>query len=215
MNYRNDKIKILEMICSKTLPESFTSSEDIQEISFTENDFKEEGLSYTTAILIFKDIVNENFVHSFKGTTSGKNLRGVLITVTSDVDKYTKSYKYSDYEIEQDISSYGVNSRPMDSKTKIMIDDRKGIYRTDNPTLVYKIQIPSKRFDLILFLAKEDKVSLSDIAKKFNQTPTLVMKEMKTINKTFQSKLKVFNDLIARLDTSGYCLNRDKFDIQP
>ncbi len=68
MGYRDDKIKVLEMICAKALPIELDS--EIQELSFTEHDFAREGLSYNGAIMIFKELFDADFMHSFKATTS-------------------------------------------------------------------------------------------------------------------------------------------------
>ncbi len=99
-------------------------------------------------------------------------------------------------------------------KRKIIIDDKKGIYRDDNPELNYKIKKDSKRFQIINFLIAKDKTAISEMEKEVKQEPTLIIKEIKKINELFRTQLKVSDDLVIHYPTGGYALNKDEFEIR-
>ncbi len=62
----------------------------------------------------------------------------------------------------------------------------------------------------------KEKTFLLEIKDKFYRGDgELAIQEIRKINMQFRNKLKVNNDFIIHLNTSGYSINRDDFQIQP
>lgn len=210
MTLREDKTKVLEMICSKILPVDL--SDDVQEVSLNEEDFKRMALTFESVSLIIKQIYDRHFITS---TSMQESERGMIITlkVTPDIENYLLQFKYPETEYEE-FDEYGESKSAVLSKDTIVIDDRKGIYREANQKLCYPLKSGSKRNTIVFYLLHNDKASISELEKETDQSSTLVVKEIKAINATFRKKLNLAYDLIIRFDTGGYSLNRDKFEIK-
>jgi hypothetical protein len=99
-------------------------------------------------------------------------------------------------------------------KIKIIIDDKKGIFKADNDKLTYPIERKSKRMTIIKHLLTKDTISLHELMTITGQTDTVVMKSITEINQLFREKLKVAYDLILKNPTGGYSLNKTDFDIR-
>ncbi len=99
------------------------------------------------------------------------------------------------------------------SKIGIVIDDDKGIYRSDDDTQFYAISRTSMRLKLVKYLATKDNCGIGELEKITEQTTHVTMKSVPEINKLFREKLNLTDDLILRPNTGGYSLNKDVFDI--
>jgi hypothetical protein len=100
-------------------------------------------------------------------------------------------------------------------KIKIVIDDRKGIYRrTDKGEFCYTIKNPSNRFTVINSLQGKDRVKVSEMEAHTGQEDKIIRASIKNINKLFRKMVDVPYDLILHLGTGGYSLNTDQFDIR-
>ncbi|MEI6296074.1 MAG: hypothetical protein WCO84_00305 [bacterium] len=217
-SYLADKIKILEMICASLPPINVIENDDI-ELSYFEDEFVFEGLSYNTAINLLREVLGKGLINNFNPNIFENNKRGIKFTVGRDIEIYLRKIKYPGYEdgllgayMEHQIFDNEVPKGVL--KTPIIINDKKGIYRLDKPELFYGVKNPSKRFDLIIYLSCKDKVSVSELAKETKQGQAVIMKEIKNINSIFRKKLAVVSDLIKHIETSGYSLNKDDFDIK-
>ncbi len=214
MSYLDDKIKILEMICADLIPWEACEA-DTQTIVLDEGDFQNEGFSFNSAIMILKDIFTSTSINKLNFTNEEYGKRAVCLTVASDLETYTKALKYPETQYFDDYDYLNMEtSKPL--KTRIVIDYKKGIYKVDKPELCYKIQNPSARFNIVINLFSEEKIpvsKLSEIAK--HKSLSLTIKEIKKINDCFKKALSlgVGNDLIISINTGGYSLNREKFDI--
>ncbi len=94
---------------------------------------------------------------------------------------------------------------------KIFISKDLGMYREVNgKQLTYLIK--GKRFNLIINL-RGGKTYSKELIGIQNQDKSLVSKEIRIINKNFQRKLDLTDDLIIHIKTGGYKLNTDKFTI--
>lgn len=214
MTYREDKIKILEMICAEMLP--WEVCEDDQHVILDEDDFKEEGFSFNGAILILKDIFSIYSINKFEFVKTKEGKRAVALTVKTELEIYTKNYKYPETEFLDDSDYMQMyQTDPTPSKLTIAFNLNKGIYREDKKELSYPIKDTSKRFVIIKHVSRKNKVSIKELEKATNQKSTLIIKEISEINSNFKKELSVNDDLIIRIDTGGYSLNREKFDIKP
>ncbi len=213
MSYKSDQIRILEMLCSQINGCGFDGEDEkeIFEAEFDEEEFKAEGFSYYGAIELLNDIFGIVEIKKFR-TLLG--LRALRISFDSNAKNKLFNLKYPYYKIESFFEGQEeVPWAEIPDKISITIDKKKGIYKIDNPSKIYKIKIPSKKFSLIDILLKKEKISLSNLSKELSQTSTVVMKAVKEINVNLKENLSISDDLIIRLDTSGYSLNKDSFDI--
>jgi hypothetical protein len=98
-------------------------------------------------------------------------------------------------------------------KRTIIISADDGIYcnkESKKPNYAIK---GKKRTKLINAL-KGGKVTGSFLADHLGQDLQTISKEVGKINELFRKNLQLQNDLIVRVETGGYKLNREKFDIQ-
>jgi hypothetical protein len=207
MTLKEDTIKILEMICAEIIPYEICS-EEFQEVTLTENDFKEEGFSFNSAISLIKDIFIAGYIRNFD-FTSKDNVNAMLMTVSSNIEYHTKRLKYPEIESEEFLDPNTTTS----AKICIKINSSRGIFREDNQELCYPLKTSTNRMKIILCLLHKDRVSISELGKTTGQTYTLIWKEIREINSNFRKKV-IDDDFIVRLPTNVYSLNRDKFDVK-
>ncbi len=207
MSFREDKIKVLEMICSKTAPADITH--EIQNVTLGEEDFKLAEISLNGSFLILKDMFEHDFIKSLQTTESE-----IIMEIDARIDFYTKLFKYPETEYEDFIENFYDSALITSSKISITLDPRKGIYRSDNPESNYPIKSDSKRALIISHLCHNDKASILELEKETKQPNTLTMKEIKQINLNFRKKLNVAYDLIIKIPTGGYSLDKDRFEIK-
>ena len=98
-------------------------------------------------------------------------------------------------------------------KDRIVISEKKGIYRADNEDLIYSVDNKSKRMKLIKHLASKDNCSVSELMDITNQDKGVVIKSVQEINEKFRKKTQLTHDLILHFKASGYSLNKDDFAI--
>ncbi len=206
MGFREDKIKVLEIICAKLPPSEIVY--DVQEIYLNEKDFEREDLSFNSALLLIKDMYNRDFFKSLSHKDLDDGTRGIIIKINPEVDWYTLQFKYPETELGYE------EKEIMPTKIFIIVDGKKGIYQEDGQGGSYKIKIPSKRMELIKLVGFKNKIIISEIEKELNQKQTLIIKEINKINEIFRTKLSVVDDLIIHIPTSGYTLNKDCFNIK-
>lgn len=123
-----------------------------------------------------------------------------------DIDLYKIELPKDFKEIcDHYVAAMGVSSK---SVIQIFIDKEWGIYRErDGKHLSYPIKHNSKRFGVIDYIRKNERVSVSELNEVVNQTSSLTIKEIKGINELFKKKLELEDDLIFHLPTKGYVLN--------
>lgn len=97
-----------------------------------------------------------------------------------------------------------------DSKIDIGINDAKGIYLPDKGV---NYPISGKRLGIIKKLLETETVSIGEISDLTRWDNADISRAISKINKSFTEKLKVKDKLINRLDTGGYTLNKENFNI--
>lgn len=209
MTYEKDLIKVLEIISLELMPQDIFKEN--QEVTLSEDDFIKEGTSYTSALVLLKDMFTAGYLDNYHPFTDKKGKRKVSFTVTSNIEAYHKGLKYPDGESE---GQEDILPRKGPIKISITIDKKKGIYKSENIENCYKIKSSSKRFSLIEKLLHKDNVSINELEENTAQTASLIMKEIKDINTNFRKKLSVGYDLITHINTGGYELNKEMFDIR-
>ncbi len=103
---------------------------------------------------------------------------------------------------------------PHANKKKVFISTRNGIYqneKTKKPNYAIKGNKRPKIITILKDGRKDINILCQTIGYKSNQIPS---KEIKEINRHFKDKLKLKDNLIVRLPTGGYDLNREKYDIK-
>lgn len=100
------------------------------------------------------------------------------------------------------------------TRLQIIIDDRKGIYENNNPKLSYGIKKNSKRSNLIKHLISKDNCGIAELENLTHQTTDVTIRCVSEINRLFREKLQLTDDLILHLNTGGYSLNKEVFDIR-
>lgn len=97
-------------------------------------------------------------------------------------------------------------------KKQIFISDESGVY-TNNGSKKLSYPISGKRAQLLKLL-KDSKKSGPVLAQNLDQSLQVISKEIENINQAFRSKLEVEDDLISPIDTGGYKLNQEVFEIE-
>ena len=120
----------------------------------------------------------------------------LFIYDTSKIDEYFSSIIF---KLEADI------------KEIIIIDREKGILNT-NGTKKYSIR--GKRLELILKLLDGSYARMKDIEKITTWSDQVISQTIADINIIFQNKFDTSKNIIAHNEASGYCLNRDAFEIK-
>ena len=100
------------------------------------------------------------------------------------------------------------------TKIRIMVSDKKGIYRADDEKKFYGIRKITKRMRLIKHLAAKDNCNITELEHLTNQTTDVTIKSIVEINRLFRQKLGLTDDLIVRRNTGGYSLNKDVFEVE-
>ena len=100
------------------------------------------------------------------------------------------------------------------SKIHIIIDSKKGIYQANNDKRSYKIDKISKRLKLIKYLAIKDNCRIWELEGFLHQTKSSIITAIAGINKKFRESTDLVEDLVIHIDTGGYSLNKDVFDIE-
>lgn len=101
-----------------------------------------------------------------------------------------------------------INSNNQQSKTKIYIHPRKGIYSDSS----HLYSVIGKRRKCIELLLEHDYCTGADFTEIWPST-SRISNEIADINKTFNEKLGTKKPIIIHYDGSGYCLNREDFEI--
>lgn len=105
---------------------------------------------------------------------------------------------------------YSINDSKL--KTLLTISEKCGIYKNKNKDLVYYVK--RKRCKVILRL-KKGKISGKNLSKLFyNSKIPRLSGEIKKINNIFLKKLNLHEDLIINLNSTGYQLNRESYEIE-
>lgn len=104
---------------------------------------------------------------------------------------------------------------PQGSKIEVVISERKGIYRADNPELAYPIRGKKKRY-IFYLLANPKGVRLNQLIQKFSQDKSVICAAIADINRLFKKYLfsdqeHSSEDLIKNFASSGYVFNTDHF----
>ena len=100
------------------------------------------------------------------------------------------------------------------TRTQIIIDDRKGIYEKNSPKFSYGIKKNSKRSNLIKHLISKDGCGIAELENLTHQATDVTIRCISEINRLFREKLQLTDDLILHLETGGYSLNKEVFDIR-
>ncbi len=98
-------------------------------------------------------------------------------------------------------------------KIKIVIDDRKGIYRAGKEQNAYGVERDSNRMKIIKHLIAKDNCGIAELEAITQQARNVIIKSITKINELFRENLHLTDDLILSLKTGGYSLNKDVFDI--
>ena len=100
-------------------------------------------------------------------------------------------------------------------RIEIFIDAVNGIYRLEKrEKLRYPIGSTSRRRRLILHLLKNGITGSSELKLLNFKNNQMISKEIKCINRLFMRDLQLPHDFIVRVDTGGYKLDDQKFQIK-
>lgn len=213
MSYRKDQIKLLDLVCSHMLPADFI--EDTVEVTVYEDELKKEGFSYNEAINLIKEMYE--VIPKLNLVTSLDHKRGFCASASSSIYSLLKDLKYPDHELGQEyyeqISS-GTPTTVVSKKISITIDSKKGIYRIDNPKLCYPLGNTKKRMKLIKYLISHEYASLKALMTKTGQEKSAVITSINAINDMIIKKLETRHDFILHLETGGYAINKEDFEIK-
>lgn len=212
MSHRDDQIKILELICSKMLPADFEPVN--QDVTVLEEELKHEGFSYYGGMNLIKELYE--VVPKLNSAKTPEGKREINISVISgDAYSWLSILKYPHRELEEQIEQYDIDSAftTTPQKVSIKIDDKKGIYQTNNPEYCYPLDSESQRMKIIRYLLAHEKSGVANLRKQTMQSDSVISQEIKRMNQTFKIKLHVNHDLIIHLKVRAYCLNREKFNI--
>ncbi len=124
--------------------------------------------------------------------------------------KFRQTDLYKKFHTEENTEN-GAEQK-VNSTVVIYISTDNGIY-VNAVTKKPNYPIKGKRAQLVRFL-NNAKQSGSALAGLLGQTMPLISKEIDEINKNFKLKLILADDLIVKVNTGGYKLNRDRFTIQ-
>ncbi len=211
MSYRKDQIKLLDLICSHMIPADFI--ENTVEVTVYEDELKQEGFSYNEAVNLIKEMYE--VMPKLHSVTSPDNKRGFCVSANSSIYDLLKDLKYPNHEIEKDFyedMQSGTFLAP--AKTEIIIDSKRGIYRNDKPEYRYPLGSTTKRKKILSYLLTHERGGLADLKKLTGQEASVISQEIKRLNTSFREKLHLTHDLIIHIDTGGYCLNKEKFEIK-
>lgn len=211
MSYRKDQIKLLDLVCSHMLPADFI--EDTVEITVYEDELKQEGFSYNEAINLIKEMYE--VVPKLNLVNSPDNKRGFRISASSSIYSLLKDLKYPNHEFEKEFyeqDNSSVSTTP--KKISLKIDDKKGIYRIDNPKLCYPLGKNKKRMKLIKYLISHEYASLKALMTKTDQEKSAVITSINAINGMIIKKLETRHDFIIHLETGGYSINKEDFEVK-
>lgn len=128
------------------------------------------------------------------------------------------SYKKTWEEMKEYYRGLRTTEKPEDfddHRTKLFISAKYGIY-LDPETRRPAYAISGKRAKLLQCLLKLGASTGPELANKFYRTKEnlpLLSQEISKINKAFRKILDLSEDLIIRVSTGGYELNREKYNI--
>lgn len=213
MSYKDDQIKLLELVCSCTTPTDFPQ-EETEVIVIYEDELKYAGLSYYGAMTLLKEMWHH--IKQVDEITAPDGRKGLRIFSENNVNDLLSSLKYpnaeEDYYSELADMQSGVSIIP--KKISLKIDDKKGIYRTDKPELRYPLGKDKKRMKLIKYLLLHEHVGLKALMTKTNQEKSVVITSINAINDMIKEKIDTRQNLILHLETGGYSMNKEDFEIK-
>ncbi len=188
-----------------------------QDIKILEEELKQEGFSYFGGINLIKEMYEVMSKLNPLTTPDGK--REVHMTVNSeDAFSWLSILKYPNRELEEQIEQYDIDSAftetPRKIIIKIKIDDKMGIYRIDKPELRYPLGKSKKRMKLIKYLILHEHAGLKALMTATNQEKSAVITSITAINDMIQKKLETRHDFILHLETGGYSINKEDFEIK-
>ena len=166
-------------------------------------------------------LLEKGAIKSFKTIKEGFGWDG-RIEIQLDRQKFDNYYKiltdiYEKRVVEPEkLAMKAEENKKQNSSNKIsiFIDKENGIYRFENDIkLPYPIKSSGNRFALIRALIINN-ILETDKWRLIYKNDQLISQEINKINKLFQDKLKVDDDLILHVATGGYKLNREGFNIQ-
>lgn len=212
MGYKDDQIKILQLVCSHMLPTNF--NEENQEIKLYEDDFKAEGFSYSEAIVLLKEMYD--VMKKFDNITAPDGRRGVSISTGTEIESFLNSLKYPNAEQDyyDEMADMQSDAPTIPQKISLKIDDKMGIYRIDKPELRYPLGKGKKRMKLIKYLMSHEHASLKALMTATNQEKSAVISARDAINAMIIKKLDTSYIFILHLDVGGYAINKRDFEIK-
>ena len=108
-----------------------------------------------------------------------------------------------------------INNQIIASKKEIIISEEKGIYLNGDDKKKYNILRTSKRFMMIKYLFENEMVTSKDLLIFVKDNDLSNLKHtINTINRLCLEKIELKNNIIVSLDTGGYKLNRDDYNIK-
>lgn len=216
MSYTDDQIRILELICADLPPNDFHNEQRVVQI--TEDELKSEGFSYYAGFNLLKDMYE--YILNIHTETDANGKRNLVLLVSEFIQPYLSSLKYpiNQEEMEEDYFYEMANHQNLiqdsNSKISITIDNNNGIYISDDKKKQYPLSSTSQRMKIIKYLLSHEKGSISDLQKQTEQIHQVISQEIRRMNISFKEKLEVKDNLIIRMKTGGYYLNRESFDIK-
>lgn len=216
MGYKEDKTKILEMICAEIIPDI---SEELQEISLTENNIKRDGFSFNSALSILKDIFSEKKIIKLDITSKedGQRIAELLIS-PSDIEEILTELKYPELDLEwgkwDENLAKGKKAFEVESSPELKFDKEASVlYLNDKKVLIQqKTDKPNAHYILEYIFENEEGLKANSfyseiLESKFPKEQKnwrSVYRACNDINKKVSEQALVSNFLIVKSGVSGY-----------
>lgn len=166
-------------------------------------------------IVLSYTIKTDNNIYWSDGEFAGNSLHNKIAQCLIDKNKLERHIKELSSTAKMKKEKSIKNTVSPTTKIQIFISDNYGIFMNkESKKPNYPIESTSKRLRLIKSLrdSKKNGKILADTF--YNHNFSQLNKELKNININFKSKLKLKDDLIIKIETGGYKLNKDRFNIR-
>jgi len=204
-------IKIIELI----LREAELKTNSIAPfLSVYANTLRSKKIDHDELLRILKKLEKEGCISTIIRADGNSEWEYAILDSTNNhLLKFRSNTKRLLSYKEDLIEKYDKPKKP--SNIQIFISKERGIYReTENEELKYPITV--RRYNLVYNL-RSNKIFSKDLASLYNPkdppTKAYISKVIKEINKIFMKRLDLSDNLIIHIETGGYKLNRDKFNI--
>ena len=126
MSYKDDIIKVIEIIGSKSAPCDIIDGD--QEVLVSEKDFKKISLSFESAYILIKDLFSKNVLSILEHRYSKKDGETLILKINDNFDIATISIKYPETVLsEQEEIIQELEAFPIKNPPRLLFDKEKSI----------------------------------------------------------------------------------------